>query len=221
MAYIGENAPAYKEPEVATLSLCTFSETFCRGASYDPFALAVTVWATLQLTWTSILGVSHLWQIARQMTTYEVSNLGMYGFMGGRGGTSLRDQSGAVETTVFRPMPEPGPDGEIVDLSTLPPPPGAPGGHHHHHNHKCGAVGRICCGVKNAITGPVFKLVGFDRFTEGKTVTGIARAGRDQNPFDMGFVKVCTVFVSICVAHSTELHRFLVLSYCGRLRTSL
>ncbi len=51
-------------------------------------------WATLQLTWTSILLASQLWQVARQMTTLEVSNLGRYGFMGGRGGASLSGQMG-------------------------------------------------------------------------------------------------------------------------------
>ena len=37
---------------------------------------------------------SQLWQVARQMTTLEVSNLGRYGFMGGRGGASLSGQMG-------------------------------------------------------------------------------------------------------------------------------
>lgn len=218
VSYIEEHAPPYEAPSVAYLSICTFSETFCRGASYDPFALAITLWATLQLTWTSVLALSHLWQITRQMTTFEVSNLGRFGFMGGRGGTSLRDQSGAVGNTVFRPMPETGADGEMVDLSTLPPPPGGAGGHHGHHHHHGGAIGRICCGLKNAVTGPLFKLLGFDRFTEGKAVSGMARAGRDQNPFDLGLVKVSSVMVSYL---QLELHRLLVQLGSGRLRSSV
>jgi hypothetical protein len=56
----------------------------------------VTTWSTLQLSWTIILLGSQIWQVFRQMTTLEVSNLGRYGFMGGRGGTSLREQSGAL-----------------------------------------------------------------------------------------------------------------------------
>ncbi|KDQ55998.1 hypothetical protein JAAARDRAFT_317397 [Jaapia argillacea MUCL 33604] len=52
------------------------------------------MWATLQLTWTFVLLASQYWQIARQMTTLEVSNLGRYGFMGGRGGASLSGQMG-------------------------------------------------------------------------------------------------------------------------------
>jgi palmitoyltransferase len=49
--------------------------------AYDAFLVSVACWATLQLSWTSILLASQFWQIARQMTTLEVSNLGRYGFM--------------------------------------------------------------------------------------------------------------------------------------------
>lgn len=51
-------------------------------------------WATLQLSWTIVLLASQLWQLSRQMTTLEVSNLGRYGFMGGRGGVSMAGQMG-------------------------------------------------------------------------------------------------------------------------------
>jgi palmitoyltransferase len=54
------------------------------------------MWSGLQLTWTILLLVSQVWQVCRQMTTLEVSNVGRYGWMGGKGGTSLRDQSGAI-----------------------------------------------------------------------------------------------------------------------------
>lgn len=187
--YIIENAPPATPGE--GLTLCNISETVCRGAELDGFLLACAAWATLQLSWTFILGCSQLWQVARQMSTYEVSNLGRYGYMGGRGGTSLRDQSGAVRgSTVFVPMPD-----TEADFSHLPPPPGghAHGGHAHHH-HRCGAVGRICSALGAAITGPVFRLVGLDQFTKGRAVSGMARAGRDQNPFDLGVAKNCSDF---------------------------
>ena len=41
-----------------------------------------------------MLLAGQLWQVARQMTTLEVSNLGRYGFMGGKGGPSLSEQQG-------------------------------------------------------------------------------------------------------------------------------
>lgn len=103
----------------------------------------------------------------------------------------MRDQSGAVRgSTVFVPMPE-----SENDFAHLPPPPGSSPSHAHAHHHgRCGALGRICTAVVATITGPVFRLVGLDQFTKGKAVSGMARAGRDQNPFDLGLVKNCTDF---------------------------
>jgi len=140
------------------------------------------------------------------MTTFEVSNLGRYGFMGGRGGQSLRDQSGAMRqagvvgagTGMSGAMENGasgevggtvGPDGNLV----LPPPPegtydhGHGHGHGHHHQH--GIMG-CCANLGKAISGPLFKILGLDRFTTGKAMSGMARAGRGQNPFDLGVVQV-------------------------------
>ena len=58
------------------------------------FLFSIAAWSTLQLSWTLILLATQLWQVARQMTTLEVSNLGRYGFMGGRGGASMHGQMG-------------------------------------------------------------------------------------------------------------------------------
>lgn len=158
------------------MSLCDFSTVLCRGVKLDPFLIATAAWATLQLSWTSVLAISQLYQIMRQMTTFEVSNLGRYGYMGGRGGTSLREQDGAM-AKVYRANP------------------GAAEGHseeckHKHAHGRCGLPGRICGALWMKITGPLMRLLGFDRFTKGKAVSGMARARRDQNPFDLGIVKV-------------------------------
>jgi palmitoyltransferase len=205
IGYFGENAPPYEEPEDPTFTMCNVSETFCRATAYDTFLLAVAFWATLQLTWTLVLAASHLYQIGVQMTTFEISNLGRYGYMGGRGGTSLRDQSGAQ--TQFRPIAVEGDDG--TSPSSSPGPSGADGaGHvhgpeckhgqgHGHHSHRCGFLGAVCGQAGKLITGPLFRLLGFDRFTKGKAVSGLARAGKDQNPFDMGMIKVSSKGVSL------------------------
>ena len=37
-------------------------------------------------------------------------------------------------------------------------------------------------------------LLGFDRFTKGKAVDGLARAGKASNPFDQGVVANCRDF---------------------------
>jgi len=39
-------------------------------------------------------------------------------------------------------------------------------------------------------------LLGFDRFTKGKAVDGLARAGKASNPFDLGIVGNCKDFWS-------------------------
>lgn len=89
--------------------MCTVAPSLCRASHYDPFLLSTCIWAGLQLTWTVLLFVSQVWQVCRQMTTLEVSNVGRYGWMGGRGGTSLRDQSGALaKMQEQRVVPVPG-----------------------------------------------------------------------------------------------------------------
>ncbi|THH04053.1 hypothetical protein EW145_g5805 [Phellinidium pouzarii] len=75
-------------------SSCLLPDQLCAVTAYDPFLFSVACWSTLQLLWTTVLLISQLYQITRQMTTFEVSNLGRYGFMGGRGGTSLASQMG-------------------------------------------------------------------------------------------------------------------------------
>lgn len=75
-------------------SMCLLSSDLCALTASDPFLFSVACWATLQLSWTIILLLSQLWQVSRQMTTFEVSNLGRYGYMGGRGGTGLTSQTG-------------------------------------------------------------------------------------------------------------------------------
>jgi hypothetical protein len=87
--------------EVSTIPLdgsCILPEKLCKVTSQDPYLASVTVWATIQLSWTLVLLASQLHQVARQMTTLEVSNLGRYGFMGGRGGPSPSMQQGHQHT---------------------------------------------------------------------------------------------------------------------------
>ncbi|CAD6579436.1 MAG: palmitoyltransferase akr1 [Tremellales sp. Tagirdzhanova-0007] len=209
IAYILENAPEYTPPPFpAGLSICDFSQTLCRSGSHDAFLLSISLWATLQLTWTSILAVSHLWQVSRQMTTFEVSNLGRYGYMGGQGGQSLRDQSGAMKQAAaigagIGPMGASedaigvganfGPDGTARGQGLDP---GFKHGHGHVHGHSRGlmGMGRVCIALGRTISGPLLRILGLDRFTKGKALGGMRRAGMDQNPFDMGLVKNCMDF---------------------------
>ncbi|KIJ26210.1 hypothetical protein M422DRAFT_272738 [Sphaerobolus stellatus SS14] len=97
-------------------SSCFLPAPICAATAYDPFLFVVAAWASLQLSWTFVLVASQLWQIARQMTTLEVSNLGRFGYMGGRGGTSLSGQQGHTHNAGHE-------------------------GHEHTHSHKHGAGG--------------------------------------------------------------------------------
>ncbi|KAJ9106105.1 hypothetical protein QFC21_001247 [Naganishia friedmannii] len=98
VAYIDytSNAPTYVPPPSDYLEFCDVMPSLCRAYNFAPFVLAVALWSTLQLTWTIILLATQIFQVCRQMTTLEVSNLGRYGFMGGKGGSSLREQGGAM-----------------------------------------------------------------------------------------------------------------------------
>jgi palmitoyltransferase len=130
----------------------------------DPFLVSVTAWATLQLSWTILLLASQYWQIARNMTTFEVSNLGRYGFMGGRGGQSLQNQMGHRHQHGHGQGQGSGED--------VP------------HKHASGMCG----------SGFLMQILGFDRFTKGKAADGLARAGTAPNPFNLGFMGNCKDF---------------------------
>lgn len=108
------------------------------------------------------------------MTTFEVSNLGRYGFMGGRGGSSLASQMGHRHQHQQQAL---GNGDEF---------PGTPGGGHVH-RHNGGACG---CG------GFLMQLTGMDVFTKGKAADGLARAGKASNPFDLGIIGNCRDFWS-------------------------
>jgi palmitoyltransferase ZDHHC13/17 len=157
---------------------CPLPSDLCAITHYDPFLFSVAIWSTLQLSWTIVLLGSQLWQIARQMTTLEVSNLGRYGFMGGRGGTSLNAQMGHQHQNQHHRA------GSADDSDSQTP---------HAHRHTGGSVsGFLCCGSG----GFLMNLLGFDRFTRGKAVDGLARAGSAVNPFDLGLVGNCKDFWS-------------------------
>lgn len=152
---------------------CPLPASICAITASDPFLVSVAAWSTLQLSWTIVLLASQLWQVARQMTTLEVSNLGRYGFMGGRGGASLNGQMGHRHR-------HSGSSGEADDGLALEIP--SPG-----HSHKHG----VCAGCGS---GFLMNLLGLDRFTKGKATTGLARAGKAANPFDLGIVGNCKDF---------------------------
>ncbi|KAF8064352.1 hypothetical protein FPV67DRAFT_217725 [Lyophyllum atratum] len=118
------------------------------------------------------------------MTTLEVSNLGRYGYMGGRGGQSLSGQMGhRHQRSGGGAGIVPGVDTEDTALVS-----GGGGDSNgpavHRHAGVCAGCG----------SGFFMNLLGFDRFTKGKAVDGLARAGKASNPFDLGIVGNCSDF---------------------------
>jgi palmitoyltransferase ZDHHC13/17 len=162
---------------------CPFPSDVCAITTYDPFLVSVASWATLQLLWTVILLASQFLQVARQMTSLEVSNLGRYGFMGGRGGANMFGQMshrGRRHDSMLS-----GVDAEDASLA---------GNDGNGNSSGAGVVHRhsgICAGCGS---GFLMNLLGFDRFTKGKAVDGLARAGKASNPFDLGIVGNCKDF---------------------------
>lgn len=152
---------------------CILPGSLCAITAYDTFLFSVAIWSTLQLSWTIVLLASQYWQVARQLTTFEVSNLGRYGFMGGRGGASLSSQMGHQHHQHRQGLAG-GEGGEAAQA-----------GHRHNHSHGlCGGCGG----------GFLMNLLGFDRFTKGKAADGLARAAKAPNPFDLGMLGNCKDF---------------------------
>ncbi|GHJ88235.1 hypothetical protein NliqN6_4637 [Naganishia liquefaciens] len=235
VSYYTQNAPTFEPTPSAYIEPCNVFPSLCGASHYAPFLLAVTLWISLQLTWTIILLLTQVFQVCRQMTTLEVSNLGRYGFMGGRGGSSLREQTGAMAQLMARQGR--GPSHQASVLGAGPGQSGAeevgevlssteagdavgrgafvvggtnethvhgPGCKHgssgqaHGHHHRFGIVGRICSTALHACTGgPMLQLLGLDRFTKGKAMTGMRKAGQGgagSNPFNVGIIGNCHDF---------------------------
>ncbi|KAK2460369.1 hypothetical protein APHAL10511_007534 [Amanita phalloides] len=159
---------------------CPLPTNLCVITTKDSFLVSVAFWATLQLSWTIILLASQVWQIARQMTTLEVSNLGRYGYMGGRG-VNLSNQMGHRHRHAHHGSALPGVDTE--DTALVGNDIGGPG---HRHSGACAGCG----------SSFLMNLLGFDRFTKGKAVDGLARASKASNPFDLGLFSNCKDFWS-------------------------
>jgi palmitoyltransferase ZDHHC13/17 len=136
----------------------------------------------LQLSWTLIVLGSQLWQISRQLTTFELSNLGRYGFMGGQVGVGHG-------TDGHEPQQ---PASYALSADDLPVHvQGAHGGHGHRHGHS--ALGKLGT-LGKQLPGKLMHLVGLDLYTRGRAGAGMKRVQAASNPFDHGLRKNCEDF---------------------------
>ncbi|SJX64539.1 related to AKR1-ankyrin repeat-containing protein [Sporisorium reilianum f. sp. reilianum] len=205
--------PGYPVPGGGYESTCHLPfAVLCTAVTYDAFLVGVAVWAALQLTWTVILLAAQAWQIARQMTTLEVSNLGRFGFMGGKGGQSYAGQTNFLAQHSARAQPggaAPGATGRLhsiqkqfgdgnaqIDVNVSAggdDEPAAPETSRHTHSHsKAGVLKRICANGG----GWLLSVVGLDLYTRGKAGEGLKRASAAGNPFDHGLLANCKDFWS-------------------------
>lgn len=196
--YYNLNAPVLMPPAVEPLLPTPLSSV----SAYDSFLLSNMCWATLQLSWVGILLGAQLYQIARQMTTLEVSNLGRYGFMGGKGGSSMATQEGFIaqrQAALDAAAAAAGASGPL----------GVEGGEEEQNANKAGAGQAASAGGHgHAHASPLvvakkagdwlLSIVGLDLYTKGKAGEGLRKAGSNpgSNPFDLGLVVNCQDFWS-------------------------
>ncbi|GAC75716.1 ankyrin repeat and DHHC-type Zn-finger domain containing proteins [Moesziomyces antarcticus T-34] len=199
--YYAINAPPYDPLPDASIETCHLPfAALCTATTYDPFLLGVAVWAALQLSWTVILLGAQSWQVMRQMTTLEVSNLGRFGFMGGKGGQSYAGQTNFI---AMHSRSQPGAsNGAATTLQGIQAqqkptqadeelPSSSSAGHSHSHG-KLGVVRRVAAGAG----GWLLSVVGLDLYTRGKAGEGLKRANAALNPFDHGMLANCKDFWS-------------------------
>lgn len=105
------------------------------------------------------------------MTTLEVSNVGRYGYMGGKPSITSNAQVGSSHSH------------------------GSSGGESEDHVHGANCDhSKKNSSSKGGKTNFLLKILGIDRFTSGKAAEGIAKSGTIVNPFDLGFIRNCTDF---------------------------
>lgn len=136
------------------------------------------LWATLQITWTTLVIGSHVYQICRGITTFEVSNLGRYGHMASRG-LSAASQEGFMAAHAASHA--------HANRSGSTP-------HTHQHTHNPLKLCARACG--RILPGTLLAIVGLDLYTKGRGAEGMVKAAEKSgaNPFDVGLMRNCTDF---------------------------
>ncbi|KAK4099019.1 ankyrin [Parathielavia hyrcaniae] len=144
--------------------------SLCRVINADAYSLLLAVWASLQLTWVSMLLFVQFIQISRAMTTYE----NMFG---------VNPRAAASLASAFTST------GAPLDPSTAPPPDGSDVGPHAPPGHRHAGGFLKTWG----------RLLGVDTFIETARGRGAAAGGRrrgagSRNPFSRGCVANCRDF---------------------------
>ena len=78
----------------------------CEPLITDPYTTILTFWTAAQLLWLTLLVVVQYYQIARGITTQELSNLQRYGFLGG-GNVTAEDRMQEGVSSRLPPLSKP------------------------------------------------------------------------------------------------------------------
>ncbi|CAJ2505928.1 Uu.00g000580.m01.CDS01 [Anthostomella pinea] len=161
-------------PKSGSSSECLIlSESVCNIFSSDPYSMLVGIWATLQLTWVSMLIFVQFVQVARAMTTYE----NMYGIQDGSA-TSL----GSTFTSTGAPLDPSHPDAGTPTSAADDPLGTGRGAHAHKHR---------------SFLQQWSRLLGVDTFLEIATGRGAAagkKMRKKKNPYSQGYFQNCKDF---------------------------
>ena len=148
---------------------------------------------------------SHTYQITKNITTYEVSNLGRFGHMGTRGLSAsaqegfMAEHAHAQSTTSGSATPA-DPEQSGAESGHVHGPAcrhghsHSHGGGHRHSNNPLKVCSAICT---KCMPSTLLAIVGLDLYTKGRGAEGMARAAQDgpgANPFDVGLMGNCTDF---------------------------
>lgn len=145
----------------------------CKLVNADSYTIVLLIWATLQLTWVTMLLFVQLVQIARALTTYENMRGSHHGH-GGRAATALTAALAAGTTSMA---------GAQLNADGRGPDP-AVHGHGHGHRHKEGCLSTWK------------KILGVDTFVE-TAMGGLdskKKKKKAANPFSRGCYRNCKDF---------------------------
>lgn len=145
------------------------------AADFNGVLFLSSIWALFMDAWLLVLFVMQLVQISRQLTTFEASNVGRYGFMGGRGEANMSAQKGFIEQQTER----------LIAAGMKPE-------DAHAQMHGCAhkrvrSPFQLCKGIGTSL----LSIVGLDLYTRGKGGQGLSRSRAAANPFDKGIVGNC------------------------------
>lgn len=170
-------------PQSTDSTSCTIlSESLCSTLNSDPFTFALTVWATLQLVWVSMLLVVQLVQVARGLTTFEAmsGHKHMHGHKHGHGASAAADA-----LTSFVASGDPNLANAGLTSANRGPDPAVPA---HPHKHK-GHIGSYFSNLSH--------MLGVDTFLATAMFGSRAKEVQAQNrsnPFSRGLFGNCSDF---------------------------